>query len=395
MKPSLLVLGGGYYQLPLIHAAHRRGLSVMLLDGDEAAPGFRHADAGEVVDISDIDAVTSAARRLRPAGIASIACEACVRSTAVAARELGLPGIDVEVARVCTDKVLMRRRLSEAGLPCPPYCEVRDSGDAARAAKAIGFPLVMKPADNSGSRGVHRVASAEQLEEATRLALSHSRQGRAIAEGFLDGVECTVETYTVDGATKVLGISDKVRMPSAFCVAASINYPGFFDPPTMAHISEAAKSAIAAVGLADGPGHLEMIVTRSGPMVVDLAARGGGFRIFSDIVPTVSGVDGVEAVLDFSLGSRPRVTPAPGRAAVIRFFNPGRAGTLHAVEGVDAARAAHNVHDVVIAAEIGARYGGIARDGDRPGYLITVADTREAAVAAADRAEKMVRWVIS
>ena len=395
MNRSLLVLGGGYYQLPLIHAAHRRDLSVMLLDGSEAAPGFRHADAGEVVDISDIGAVTAVARRLRPAGIASIACEACVRSAAVAARELGLPGIDIEVARVCTDKVLMRRRLSEAGLPCPPYYEVRDITDAARAAKAIGFPLVMKPADNSGSRGVGHVTTLAQLEEATRVALSHSREGRAIAERFLDGVECTVETYTVEGATRILAISDKVRMPSPFCVAASINYPGFFDAPTMERIGEAAKRAIAAVGLVNGPGHLELIVTSSGPVVVDLAARGGGFRIFSDVVPTVSGVDGVEAVLDFALGAMPRVTPAPGRAAVIRFFDPPRTGTLHAVEGVDAARAAEHVYDVVIEAEIGRHYGGITRDGDRPGYLITVADTRAAAVAAADRAEEMVRWEIA
>lgn len=391
---TLLVLAGGLYQLPLIFAAKRRGLRVVLFDRDPEAPGFAHADLGELVDIADPDAVVTAAMRVAPSAVTSIVSEASVRTAAAAAAALGLPGIGLETAAMCTDKFLMRTCFERAGLPCPRFAVVDRVEEALRLVPEIGFPLVVKPVDSSGSRGVRRVDAIEGLDMAVDLALSGSRQRRAILESFLDGTECTVETFTVDGQTQVLGMSDKVHVPFPHCVSISLTYPPFFDQPTRQAIAEAAVQAINAVGLRNGPGHVEVIVTESGPVVVELAARGGGYQIFSDILLGLSGVDPVEAVIDLALGLVPQVTPTRARAAVLRFFNPPLTGVLRDVAGVADARRLEDVFDVVVAAQIGQPLGQITRDGERPGYIITMAETRERALAAADRAERTVIFTI-
>jgi biotin carboxylase len=391
---TMLVLAGGRFQMPLITAAQRRGLRVVLFDGSPDAEGFAHADAGEVVDIADPVAVVAAATRIRPDAVAAIVSEVSVTSVAAVAAALGLPGIPVETAALCTDKFLMRSCFERAGLPCPRFAVVAGLAEAMAAMPAVGLPLVVKPVDSSGSRGVRRVDAVEELAAAVDLALSNSRQGRAIIESFLDGTECTVETFTVEGRTVVLGMSDKVHLPFPHCVSISLTYPPIFDEPTCRSIADAAARAIDATGLQNGPGHVEVILTESGPVVVEVAARGGGYRIFSDILPAISGVDPVDAVIDLAMGRVPNVTPTRARAAVLRFFNPRMTGTVQRIDGVEEARRLADVHDVVVEVEVGKRVGGITRDGERPGYIISVADTRERALLAADRAEQIVRFTI-
>ena len=391
---TLLVLAGGPFQLPIIHAAKRRGLRVVLFDGSADAVGFAHADDGAVVDIADPVAAVEAARRVDPDGVAAIVNEVSVTTTAAIAAALGLPGLDPETAANCTDKFRMRQCFERAGLPVPRYEAVATLDEATAAVARIGFPMVVKPVDSSGSRGVRRVESLAELAPALELALSNSRQRRAILESFLDGTECTVETFTVDGVTHVLGMSDKVHLPFPHCVSISLHYPPFFEQSTQMAIAAAAAAAIDATGMRNGPGHVEVIVTSGGPVVVEVAARGGGYRIFSDILVRISGVDPVEGVIDLAMGQAPDATPTCRRAAVLRFFNPQTTGILREVSGLDEARRIPNVLDIVVEAQVGKPLGGITRDGERPGYIITIADTRAEAVAAADLAEETVRFTI-
>jgi len=394
MSGPFVVLGGGVYQLPLILAARRRGLDVLLFDGSADALGFQHATRGAVVDIADPVAVTEAAREAGAIGIAYIVTEVAVRSAAEACATLGLPSITPDVARRCTDKQAMRECFAAAGLPVPRFRAVSSTSEAMAGARELGFPLVVKPVDSSGSRGVRRCESMDELASAVDAALASSRSRRAILESFLDGPEYTVETYTVNGRTEILGVSDKDRLPFPHLVSINLTYGPFADDRLRTAIGAAAVRAIEATGLETGPGHTEVMATPDGPVVVEVACRGGGYRIFNDILPRISGVDPVEAVIDHALGRTPTATPTVRRAGVLRFFNPPERGRLVSVEGVDAARKMPNVLDVVIEATIGKPFHGITRDGERPGYIISIADTRADAVAAADRAERAVTFTI-
>jgi biotin carboxylase len=388
---AVLVLGAGKYQLPMIEAIHRRNLRCVAFDGDANAPGLTVADEGRVIDISDPARVLEAARAVRPAAVVTIVAEVAVRTAAQVTTALGLPGLSPEVALAATDKFVMREQFQAAGLPCPKFRRLESQDDVALAAE-VGFPLVVKPTDSSGSRGVRRVDKPDELPDAIANALRHSRSRQAIAESFVEGVECTVETFSSNGHVEILGISDKVHIPFPHCVSISLTYPPYFDSGIQAQIANAAKQAIQAVGLRDGTAHIEILMTRDGPVLVELAARGGGYRIFSDILREISGVDPVDAVLDVALGRAPAIEPTRSRAAVLRFFNPPGSGILRAIHGLENARRLPGVFALAIEAELGQEFHGITRDGERPGYTIVTGDTREDAIAVADQVERLVRF---
>jgi biotin carboxylase len=388
----VLIIAGGVYQLPLIEACRQRGLPTVVLDGSNTAPGLALADEGLTVDLVDHDAVIRVAREVKPCAVAAIVSEVAVTTVSAVANALGLPGLDRKVAEACTDKYVMRRCFETHHLPVPPFMKATSVKEARNAAASIGYPLIVKPVDSSGSRGVQRVDRPEGLDGAVQFALSQSHKGMTIIEGFLDGVECTVETFSSNGETEILGISEKVHVPFPYCVSIDLTYPPSFPPEICAQIAAAARAAVAAVGLQSGPGHIEVMLTRHGPVVIELAARGGGYRIFSDILFALSGVDPVSCVLDQALGNEPTFRPTRSRAAVLRFFNPPVRGVLRAVCGVEHAKRADGILDVVIEATIGKPYRGITRDGERPGYLISTADTREEAVRQADAAERLVEF---
>lgn len=128
--------------------------------------------------------------------------------------------------------------------------------------------------------------------------------------------------------------------------------------------------------------------------MVEIGARGGGYRIFSDIIPLVSGVDIVQETVKIALGCRPDIKAKSAKAAVLRFFNPQVCGRVLAIEGVDRAKELPGVRDVVMDVKIGDRLAPVTRDGERPGYIVSFAESRELAVKCADAAEKQVCFVV-
>lgn len=394
MKRRLLVVGAGRYQLPAIRVAREMGLYVIAVDGNPEAVGLKEADASEVADVRDSAACLKIARRERVDGVVSICTEAAVETVATVAEELGLPGIGREAARAATDKSVMRQKFAAAGLPGPRFGSAASLAAAREVAARIGYPLVIKPVDNAGSRGVRRVESEFELPEAVDLAMEYSWKKRVILEEFLEGIESTIESLSYGGRTEVLGISDKKHVPSPECVAICLTYPPSYSQAMQQAVADVVRRAVAALGIMLGPSHSEVIVTADGPRLVEVAARGGGFRVFSDIVALVSGVDIVRETLKIALDMEPDIRPRWARAAVLRFFNPGVQGYLRGIRGVESARRVPGIRDVVIEVEPGNYLGKITGDGERPGYLIAEGETRQEAVRRADIAEKMIRFDI-
>ena len=137
------------------------------------------------------------------------------------------------------------------------------------------------------------------------------------------------------------------------------------------------------------------MVGAQGITLVEVAARGGGFRIFDEIIPLVSGVNAVRETVRMAMGETPDLRPKVHRAAILRFFTPERFGRLVMTHGVEAARRLEGIVDVVIEVEPGQDVVPITRDGERPGYLIATGETRAAAVACADQAAQMVQFEIA
>ena len=163
-------------------AARDLGYEVIVIDGSASAPAMALADESAVVDIGDPDAVLDFARSARIDGVTAVACEVAMPAVGRVVDELDLPGMGAEQTRVVTNKLFMRSAWRAAGLPGPAFWPCAHVDTARHAAAEIGLPIVIKPVDSSGSRGVRRVDRMVDVDDAFYDALSHSTRTALLGE---------------------------------------------------------------------------------------------------------------------------------------------------------------------------------------------------------------------
>lgn len=176
MKKTIMFIGAGKYQLPGIEKAKDLGLKVVAIDRDPNAAGLKAADGPIVLDIKDIEGSIRVAKENNIDGVLTIASDIAIPTIAAVANELGLPGISPEVAKIATNKALMREKFVEYDVPSPRFRNVRTLDEAREAAEEIGFPVVIKPIDNAGSRGVTKVDNMKDVKKAYLSSKEFSRE---------------------------------------------------------------------------------------------------------------------------------------------------------------------------------------------------------------------------
>lgn len=391
----LHVLGGGVWQIPTIQLAKALGHTVLVTDMYDERPGYALADRHETIDIRDLAATLDAARRFGAQGVLCDTTDAGVPTAAYVAEQLGLRGIGYRTAVRFTNKFAMRNAAAGAGIVNPRYAVARSLDQARRAMGAVGFPMAVKPADSQSSRGVTKVRSESGIAAAFAHAASHSQSGEVLLEEWVSGIEITVEGMAYEGIPYALAISGKDHYDALPQVASRLVYPPGFDEDLLAAIENTNAAVVRALGLRTGITHAEYIVTSAREIyLVEIAARGGGSRLYTHIAPHVSGVDLPRLYLDWILGgSEPWPAPqAHRRAAVLEFFDfaPGRVASI---AGLDRARAVPGVAEVAVELQIGQDFAGASDDRSRPGYVVALADSRDDALAAAAAARNEVRVV--
>lgn len=390
MRPkTVLVLSGGAYAIQVICQIQALGYRAVVIDRDPRAPAFEKADAYEAVNIVDRQAVLRVAREHHVDGIMPVS-DFGVRSYAYATQALGLVGIDPVTAERCLDKGLMRECWQNAGLAIPDFRVVTSLDEAQQAAGELGYPLVMKPTDSGGGgRGVSIIRDMSEVSWAYEFARPFARNGRLILEGFLDGIEMTVESMSYAGRVVILAMSDKEKPPLRTRVATSLNYPAAFPETTLAQVRELVTNAVLALGITNGPGHTELIVTPDGPKLVEAGARPGGGHIFSLIVHAVSGVNMVHETAKLLVGKVPNLEIRYQRGCVYRFLCPP-SGVVKAIHGVEEARALPGVLDIGILKKPGDRVQGLINSLERSGFAVVAGKDRSQAIERANRVERTV-----
>lgn len=396
---SVLFVGAGRHQRRAIEQARARGLRVVAVDRNPDAPGLRAADAGAVVDFTDVPAVIALARRERVDGVLTVSADRAVPVVAAVAEALGLPGIGAETARRVTHKRVLREALARAGLPQPPFAALRSPADLERAAAEVGFPAVLKPVDSGGQRAVFRVESAAEAARRLPEALAESPSGEALLERFVEGLELNGIVIARGGEPALVTLSDRLRPPGAgFGVGWIHVYPPSLDGAQRALAERVAVDAVRALGLEDAIAFPQLIASPDGGVVVvEAAARIPGGQM-ADLVRHAVGVDLVEVALRQALGEEvpdELALPRFQQPLAIRFFTaePGvlPTGRVLAVGSLEPLLAAEGVVQAETYLQVGETIRPVRRDGDRRGYVIAVADTPQDALARAERAASLLR----
>lgn len=386
-----MFIGAGRFQLAGIRKAKEMGLRVVATDGDHQAPGLQFADLAFSCDVKDNEGQLRIAKKNHIDGVLSIASDVSLSAVAYIAKTMALPGIDADTVERCTDKALMRQAFYAHDVPSPQSVAVENEGHALAAARQIGFPVVIKPVDNAGSRGVRYVPGAEEVAEAYAKALGYSRKKKVLVEDFMDGIEVSVEAFMVNNQMHVLTLSDKVRTPPPYLLDIDVIFPSAYPQELQQKIITIAEKAIRAVGIEMGPVHMELMMTKEGPVPVELAARGAGFKVFSDIVPFITGIDLLKASIDMALGNSVDLERCRDLGAAIKFFSSRSNGRLKCINGIDKVKAMPDVYDLEFYYSNGNKVKALTCGSDRIGHMITTGENRDAALKVMAEAEKSLK----
>ena len=386
---KVLILGASVLQVPMSRRARELGMRTVVVDHDPLASGVPLADEFHAVSTNDIPALVMLARSAGIDGVTTLATDMPVRSIAAVAETLGLRGVSRETALACTDKEVMAETFRHAELPHPAFAAVTTLEAAQGALKRIGPPVIIKPTDSSGSRGVVQVNSPEELPDAVAYARAASRTGRLLVEEVLRGPEISCEVLCVEGAPHVVALTDKDTTGAPHFIEVGHTQPARLAPATEATVRGLIADTIVAFGLTDGPAHIEMILTESGPRLVELGARLGGDFIASDLVPMSTGIDLIGLVLRQACGEDISV-PAPGSRGAAARFLVATPGVLTGFSGLQEAAAVPGVATVQTWAEPGHVATGLHSSSDRVAVVLAQGPDRDAAVASCEAAAQLI-----
>jgi biotin carboxylase len=298
-----------------------------------------------------------------------------VSVAAAVCRRLGLPGPDPASVRISRNKDQMRAVCAAAGVPVPRFAVADNLPDAAAAADSVGYPCVVKPADQSGSTDVAICFDAAQARRRTEVIQStpvnyrgQRRSPVVLFEEYLTGHEVSVETVTSGGRTTVIGVTDKQLSSLPYFVEMGHAFPSALPADVVSACAGVAVQALAAVGYDLGVAHVEVRMADDGPRLIEINPRPAGDRI-PDLVELATGISLVREVLRMSLGEAPDLTVQRSAAAAIRFgwAYPGR---VRQILGADFARGLPGVADVGLEVAPGGLVRPLTGDHDRVSYVI-------------------------
>ena len=400
--PTLLVVSGGGEAVPVIIEAKRLGLRVLVMDGDPAAPGFRYADVGLLASIDDPDGAVEAARayagRSRIDGVLAVAADVPMTAAAVA-DALGLPGVPLATAALAADKLAMKNRLRARGVPVPWYAPVDHPAALRSLVAQAGRPLVLKPVDSRGARGVLRLLPDVDLTWAFELAAAESPTGRVMVEEFVAGPQVTTEAVVVEGRTTTVACSDRnyewLDRFAPFVIDNGGDLPTALTAPTVIAIEHLMAAAARALGVERGTVKGDLVIGPEGPLLIALAVRLSGGFFCTHEIPLATGVNVVECAIRLALG-RPvpddMLVPRWSRGVSQRYFFPPP-GTVVSVTGVDEVAMGEGIALLDLRVRPGTVVRPMTSQVCRGGVVIAVADTRDEAVRRANLATARVRIV--
>ena len=327
-RPKLAVIGASHFQMPLITKAQDMGCEVHAFAWECGDPGESAADVFHPVSITEVDKIVDECKRVGIDGVCTIASDLATVAVCSVADALGLAGNSLDCMRVSTNKRLMRAAFARGGDPSPKSVAIgRDALDDGRLENMLAdmhYPLIVKPADRSGSRGITKLESPgdpTSLEAAVRTAIEQSFCGQVLVEEFVEGEEYSVEGMSWQGKHHILAITHKFTTGAPHFIETAHLQPSGLAPEVIARVQSVTKHALDTLGVEAGASHSELKISADGSIrIIEIGARMGGDCIGSHLVELSCGIDYVGAVVDVAMGRAPNLTPTHTPAAAASRF---------------------------------------------------------------------------
>ena len=401
---TIMIIGAAQEHCLGIKAAHGLGLSVFVTDGNLNSPGFSEADDFAVASTYDPETTLKVARDYiarggRIDGVMTLAADVPY-TVAYVAEGLGLPSIGLESALNASEKIRMKERFREKSVSMPLFREVADVKHLLEVSEEFELPIVVKPVDSRGGRGVQLIKDKAQLPTAYAVAHSYSPTGRVMVEQYLPGPQLSTEGFMLDGKAYIPAVFDRnyeyLERFAPFIVENGGEMPSIYSQEYWDEVHVVMKQAALALGIEAGVVKGDLVIHNGQVKVIEIAARlSGGF--FGTVATPVScGVDLIKTNINLCLGNE--IDPKDldhklERAAAIRFAFPelGRVKCMTGLDQVLQDPACRYAHVFVKGGDV---IQPITNHPGRPAVVVAEGSCLEGAIYNAKRLIDVLHWEI-
>lgn len=374
---KIMVIAGGKWQCPIVRLAKSMGHYVICSNLYLNSPAFQYADVGLVANVLDKERNLAYAIKYKPDVVLTDQTDIAVTTVAYIAEMLGIKGISVKIAERFTNKYIMRKLTDKAGFASPKYALCHSKEEAECFVKENGTSII-KPLDSQSSRGCHIVKGKEDVDIFFDDCIQYSHCDRAVMiEEFIDGTEFTVDGLKIENDYIVTAISEKEHYSYNENVAKRLIFSQNNERFDYDELRKINTKMVSVLGLPFGITHAEYKYCNGRFYLIEIAARGGGTRISSDIVPIMSGINGNEIYLKTLLNENVEIIPRNKHAYSMLGFFDIKSGTVRNISGVEEAKKYEGVIDIELEIVVGDKLDKAKDDRSRCGYYIIYADTME------------------
>ncbi|MCU7694606.1 ATP-grasp domain-containing protein [Haoranjiania flava] len=393
-RKTILIFGLGALQKSIIERCKIKGLKTIGIDLNSEAECRDFVDIFEVVEASDFEKTYAIAKRYNVTGLITAATDKPLVMMARVADELGLPFISIQTAEWSTDKLLMKQKFQQHQIPCANGFVIgstRDLNDS------ILYPVIMKPRDNSGSRGVMFCNNYTELTEAIEEVFKCTKKANVLVEEYLDGREFSVEAVHYQNNSHILQITQKTTTEFPYNVELAHIQPAEITNEEMQQIQRIIERVAIALKFENCTSHTELKIASGKIKIIETSPRLGGDFISSKLVPLSTGINMEDILIDICTGSvldSTRFYPLYQKSSGIIYFELPE-GFITAISGIEQLNDIEGIVSWSFALSIGDKVPKITSSLNRYGHAIFQTDNKEHLMKCFKQVENILQNTIS
>lgn len=403
LTKTLLIIGAGREQIPVYQTAKKMGFFVIGTDINPEAPAFDYADKKLICStrnaMETLGVVLDYSKNNYIDGVMTVANDVPY-TVALVAEKLKLPGISTDSAKIVSNKISMKECFIENNIPTPKYQVLKTKDEFLKKIQTMRFPLILKPSDGRGSRGVLYLDSSTDLGQAWEHSLKNSENKILLLEEYISGDQLSVEGIFYDEKYHPIAFADRnynnIGLTKPFIVEDGGIIPSKYEGEILKQVSQIIANAANSVGIKWGTIKGDIVLSKNGPMIIEIAARLSGNYLATHHIPMAYGIDIVSAAINITLGIKIKeddLQKKKKKYLCARFFFP-KSGTIKSIMGIEKVKSLNYVKMLEIYRKEGEFQPLIDHHAARAGTILCEGSTYEEAVERTNTAINHIKFVV-
>mgnify|MGYP006160958629 FL=1 len=395
----LIFIGAGKWQKKAILKAKQIGFKVLSIDSNPKAEGLKFSNL-KIIKKTDSEVL----RKIKKIdknyiGVISYCNDAGMLLASKVRKKFRLKGPSEKISKIMTNKILQRKLWNKYKIPCPRWMSIDKKTINSNNFKIkLNFPVIVKPSDSAGSRGIIKVKKNNEIFNALHKSLKFSKENKIIIEEYFQGVEYTVESFSSNKKNYILAITKKSKVPFTNNTVASSLETIDENTKLFKSLKKLAIKSLKALNYVEGTAHTEILYNTkiNKKILVETAGRGGGFQLYDGLVKRASNEDIIEKTIMHSTGKSVVFNLYKRNHAILKFFT-GRKGIVKKIIGFNLLKK-HISEEVNI---VGAPFvkknekiNDTTTDNDRLGYLLAWGKNKKKIKKIINKFDKKIKFKI-